>query len=120
MCHRHCLIGPSGSGSGDVNHRRLKIGTRCHRTALRLLPVAGGFSHVQKGDQRLVERLPFFYTYVYLVPSPIAHRSQLAVVGTGFPDLEGNVAIGSIDYRDQGRARVIGKNAGLIRIYSPA
>jgi dihydrolipoamide dehydrogenase len=45
---------------------------------------------------------------------------QLAVVGTGFPDLEGNVAIGSIDYRDQGRARVIGKNAGLIRIYSPA
>jgi dihydrolipoyl dehydrogenase len=56
-------------------------------------------------------------------PNPFGHclhRSQLAVVGTGFPDLEGNVAIGSIDYRDQGRARVIGKNAGLIRIYSPA
>jgi dihydrolipoamide dehydrogenase len=43
---------------------------------------------------------------------------QLAVVGTGFTGLAGNVAIGSIDYRDQGRARVIGKNAGLIRIYA--
>ncbi|MGH6636625.1 MAG: dihydrolipoyl dehydrogenase [Gammaproteobacteria bacterium] len=43
---------------------------------------------------------------------------QLAVVGTGFPDLDDGVAIGSIDYRDQGRARVIGKNAGLIRIYA--
>ncbi|MGH8659218.1 MAG: dihydrolipoyl dehydrogenase [Gammaproteobacteria bacterium] len=43
---------------------------------------------------------------------------QLAVVGTGFPGLDESVAIGSVDYRDQGRARVIGKNAGLVRIYA--
>lgn len=44
---------------------------------------------------------------------------QMAVVGTPFRQLEpDNVEIGSIDYADQGRAVVLAKNAGLVRVYA--
>jgi dihydrolipoamide dehydrogenase len=44
---------------------------------------------------------------------------QIAVVGTAFRDLDRDaIEIGAASYDDQGRARVIGKNAGLVRIYA--
>jgi dihydrolipoamide dehydrogenase len=44
---------------------------------------------------------------------------QMATVGKRFDQLDGcEVAIGSVSYEDQGRARVIGKNAGLVRVYA--
>jgi len=44
---------------------------------------------------------------------------NMAVVGTPYGQLDhGAVAIGCVSYADQGRARVIGENAGLVRIYA--
>jgi dihydrolipoamide dehydrogenase len=44
---------------------------------------------------------------------------QMAVVGTRYADLDPNeVEIGEVSYADQGRARVMGRNAGLVRIYA--
>jgi dihydrolipoamide dehydrogenase len=44
---------------------------------------------------------------------------QIALVGRSFADLEGErVAVGAVDYGDQGRARVMGKAAGLVRVYA--
>ena len=43
----------------------------------------------------------------------------MALVGERYADLElGEVEIGEASYDDQGRARVMGKNSGLIRIYA--
>jgi dihydrolipoamide dehydrogenase len=43
---------------------------------------------------------------------------QMAVVGTGFEALDqAGVEIGAVDYGDQGRARVIGRDAGCVRVY---
>ena len=44
---------------------------------------------------------------------------QIALVGRHFADLApGSFEVGEIDYGDQGRARVMGMNAGLVRIYA--
>ena len=44
---------------------------------------------------------------------------QIALVGARFVDLEPpQVEIGQVGYDDQGRARVMGKNAGLVRVYA--
>ncbi len=44
---------------------------------------------------------------------------QIAVAGLSYAHLPADeVAVGEIDYADQGRARVMGKNAGLVRIYA--
>ncbi len=44
---------------------------------------------------------------------------QIGMIGTAFRDLAiEEVEIGSAGYDDQGRARVMGKNAGLVRIYA--
>lgn len=44
---------------------------------------------------------------------------NMALVGTPYADLDpAAIEIGCIDYGDQGRARVIGRNAGLVRIYA--
>jgi len=44
---------------------------------------------------------------------------QMAVVGTGYADLDAEkIAIGEVSYDDQGRARVMGENRGLVRIYA--
>jgi dihydrolipoamide dehydrogenase len=43
---------------------------------------------------------------------------QIAMVGCAYDDLEpGEFEIGAVSYDDQGRAVVMGKNAGLVRIY---
>ncbi|MFK7984720.1 MAG: dihydrolipoyl dehydrogenase [Sandaracinaceae bacterium] len=44
---------------------------------------------------------------------------QMAIVGKSHEELEpGTFSVGEIDYGDQGRARVMGLNAGLVRIYA--
>jgi len=44
---------------------------------------------------------------------------QIALVGQRHAELDlRNVEIGEVSYDDQGRARVMGKNAGLVRIYA--
>jgi dihydrolipoamide dehydrogenase len=65
-----------------------------------------------------------------LYPNVLAHRRraglavaftdpQLAVVGARYADLDPDaIAIGEVSYADQGRARVMGRNAGLVRIYA--
>jgi len=43
---------------------------------------------------------------------------QIALVGASFAELAAGVArVGQIDYANQGRARVLGMNAGLVRVY---
>ena len=43
---------------------------------------------------------------------------QLAIAGRAYAELEpAAIAIGHVDYGDQGRARVMGKGRGLVRIY---
>ena len=65
-----------------------------------------------------------------LYPNVLAHRRraglavaftdpQLAVVGARYVDLDPDtIAIGDVSYADQGRARVMGRNAGIVRIYA--
>ncbi|PIE17328.1 MAG: dihydrolipoyl dehydrogenase [Proteobacteria bacterium] len=44
---------------------------------------------------------------------------QMAIVGTRYADLRHDrVVVGQVSYDDQGRSRVMGKNAGLVRIYA--
>lgn len=46
---------------------------------------------------------------------------QIALVGQSYAELDlDRVAIGSVDYADQGRARVMGRNAGRVRLYASA
>ncbi len=46
---------------------------------------------------------------------------QIAVAGAAYRDLDlDHVVIGEVSYDDQGRARVMGKNSGLVRIYASA
>jgi dihydrolipoamide dehydrogenase len=43
---------------------------------------------------------------------------QLAIVGTPFAELDHDkVRVGQVDYGDQGRARVMNQNKGLVRVY---
>ena len=44
---------------------------------------------------------------------------QMAVVGTPYRDLDhGSIAIGQVDFADQGRARVMAVNRGIMRVYA--
>jgi dihydrolipoamide dehydrogenase len=44
---------------------------------------------------------------------------QMAIVGTPYRELDlERIAIGAVDYSDQGRARVMGRNAGQVRVYA--
>jgi dihydrolipoamide dehydrogenase len=44
---------------------------------------------------------------------------QMAVVGARFADLPaGRHAVGAVSFEDQGRARVAGRNRGLVRVYA--
>lgn len=44
---------------------------------------------------------------------------QMATVGMRFRDIDlRDVEVGAVSYEDQGRARVMGKNAGCVRIYA--
>jgi dihydrolipoamide dehydrogenase len=54
------------------------------------------------------------------VPLAIAFTDpQMARVGCGFADLDlDGIEIGEVSYADQGRARVMGQDRGLVRIYA--
>jgi dihydrolipoamide dehydrogenase len=54
------------------------------------------------------------------VPLAVAFTDpQMAIVGPRFADLDpATTAFGEVSYADQGRARVIGRNQGLVRIYA--
>ena len=44
---------------------------------------------------------------------------QMAIVGPRYADLDpSTIEVGAVPYEDQGRARVMGKNAGIVRIYA--
>jgi dihydrolipoamide dehydrogenase len=44
---------------------------------------------------------------------------EMAIAGKSFGELDRDqIAVGQVSYEDQGRARVMGRNAGLVRIYA--
>ncbi len=44
---------------------------------------------------------------------------QIGIVGGGFGSLQpGSFAIGRVNFEDQGRARILGRNKGLINVYA--
>lgn len=58
--------------------------------------------------------------HVRRTPLAIAFTDpQMAMFGKSFGELDaGSTAMGEINYADQGRARVMGENAGLVRLYA--
>jgi len=63
---------------------------------------------------------PNIENHVRRTPLAIAFTDpQIAMVGKRFDELEtGQCEIGEVSFANQGRARVIGKNRGLLRIYA--
>jgi dihydrolipoamide dehydrogenase len=63
---------------------------------------------------------PDVTAHVRRVPLAIAFTDpQMARVGCGFADLDlDGIEIGEVSYADQGRARVMGQDRGLVRIYA--
>jgi dihydrolipoamide dehydrogenase len=64
-------------------------------------------------------RHPDVRSHVRREPLAIAFTEpQMALVGARFADLDPDeIAVGEVSYEDQGRARVVGENQGLVRIY---
>jgi dihydrolipoamide dehydrogenase len=65
-------------------------------------------------------RYPQVEAHVRTTPLAVVFSDpQIGIVGQGFSDLTpGTFAVGEVDYGDQGRARVMNKNAGKVRIYA--
>ena len=65
-------------------------------------------------------RYPEVTAHVRRTPLAIAFTEpQMAIVGVSFAELDlDTVEIGEVSYADQGRARVMGQNRGLMRIYA--
>ncbi len=82
-----------------------------------VLHEASDEGHIAGGN---AARFPQVQAQARRVPLQIAFTDpQIAVVGDGGAALRrGPVEVGEVSYADQGRARVIGKNAGLVRIYA--
>lgn len=64
-------------------------------------------------------RFPDVTAHVRRTPLAIAFTNpQMAIVGSSYREINTrDVEIGTVSYEDQGRARVMGQNRGLIRIY---
>jgi dihydrolipoamide dehydrogenase len=87
-------------------------------SALRpVLHEAADEGHIAGGN---AARYPEVHARVRRVPLQIAFTDpQIAVVGGGAAAAQaGDVEVGQVCYDAQGRARVMGKNAGLVRIYA--
>jgi len=82
-----------------------------------VLHEAADEGHIAGGN---AARFPEVHAHVRRVPLQIAFTDpQIAVVGSGVAALAGGDAeFGQVCYDAQGRARVMGKNAGLVRIYA--
>jgi dihydrolipoamide dehydrogenase len=65
-------------------------------------------------------RFPDVIAHHRRVPlSVVFSDPNIAIVGARYADLDpDHVAVGEVSYTDQGRARVMGRNAGLVRIYA--
>ncbi len=65
-------------------------------------------------------RFPDVTAHVRRVPLVIAFTDpQMAMVGLSFAELDlDTVEIGEVSYGEQGRARVMGQNRGLVRLYA--
>lgn len=65
-------------------------------------------------------RYPDVRAQVRRVPLSVTFTDpQIAVVGCAYRELDlEQVEIGQVRYEDQGRARVMGKNAGIVRVYA--
>lgn len=63
---------------------------------------------------------PNVTSHVRRTPLAIAFTDpQMALFGKTYAELDSNeIAIGEINYANQGRARVMGENAGLVRLYA--
>ena len=65
-------------------------------------------------------RFPDVVAAVRRTPLAVAFTDpQMAIVGPRYADLDPNeIEVGEVSFEDQGRARVMGKNAGVARIYA--
>ena len=65
-------------------------------------------------------RYPDVTAHVRRTPLAIAFTDpQMALIGKRYADLPANeIEVGEVSYNTQGRARVMGQNRGLIRIYA--
>lgn len=63
---------------------------------------------------------PHIETHHRRTPLAVAFTSpQMGIVGNSYSDLDPDaIEIGEVSYANQGRARVIGRNQGLVRIYA--
>jgi dihydrolipoamide dehydrogenase len=63
---------------------------------------------------------PNVVAHVRRVPLAVAFTDpQMAMLGVRYTDLpEGGFAVGQVSFEDQGRARVMGRNQGIARIYA--
>ncbi len=65
-------------------------------------------------------RFPSVLAHVRRTPLSIVFtRPEVAIIGRASSELpDGGYVVGEVDYSDQGRARVMGENQGLVRIYA--
>jgi len=65
-------------------------------------------------------RYPDVQPHARRAPLMIAFTDPtIAIVGSPYAELDAAaIEVGAIDYADQGRARVMGRNVGLVRIYA--
>lgn len=86
-------------GARAILHEAIDDGRIAGENAARYPDVTGG-----------TRRVPLAITFC---------DPNIALVGAPFsPDLADDLAIGAIDYRRQGRARIAGKNQGLVHLYA--
>jgi len=91
--------------AGDVNGERAVLHEAADEGKL-----AGANAAAFPEARALVRRTPLGIAFTH---------PEIAVVGCAFADLEaGTFELGSVDYRDQGRARVMGLHAGHVRVYA--
>jgi dihydrolipoamide dehydrogenase len=109
-------------GIPTINHRTMQCGD---------LPIfmAGDVSNCRPVLHEAADEGKIAGTNAALFPEVRAHTRrtplsitfsdpQIAMVGCAYRDLDCNeIEIGAVSYEDQGRAVVMGKNAGLVRIY---
>ncbi|MDZ4729963.1 MAG: dihydrolipoyl dehydrogenase [Xanthomonadales bacterium] len=115
-----------------LNERGLPVNwhprtTRCGDTAVFIAGDASDYRPVlhEAADEGRIAgqnaaRYPQITARVRRTPLAIVFiHPQMATVGVRFDDLqEDEIEIGTVSYADQGRARVIGQNAGQVNLYA--
>jgi dihydrolipoamide dehydrogenase len=100
---------------------------QCGETAVFLAGDVGGYRpvlHEAAGEGQIAgvnaARFPEVRAHVRRVPLTIVFtHPQVAVVGKRFSEIDCQATeIGQVDYEDQGRARVMRENVGVVRVYA--